>query len=309
MSRHGYRQLMYHAHRLTKIATLASVTVVAAIGVFELSARPLLAQGFSFDQPSSDGDSVDAVTEARHDLRLGFSVRGTMEKVFCTVGQSVKAGDVLMELDHDDIKAQIKSLRKQADSQVALQQAQAQRDQADLEFKRLKSLDTGASPYEVERARLNVTLTSLAMDEATEQQELLALELERLQEMAGRYVLKAPRDGVVDQIIANEGETVEDVNPILRLVDPTVMQVDVMVDTWRTLKLKVGQRAFIQPKIEGMDPIEGKIQHIVVVAEAMSRTRTVRVYFENDEKLPAGVHVLVRFDTQDAVAMAEPAND
>ena len=130
---------------------------------------------------------LQAVIEAK--------VSGRITRLPVTVGQSVKQGDVLVELATQEIQAR-------------LDQANAAFRQAELDFNRVSNLhkQTAATQAELDaaQARYNVAKAAVAEAEA----------------MSGYARIVAPFDGVVARKLADEGDLAMPGKPLLELEGP-----------------------------------------------------------------------------------------
>lgn len=256
------------------------------------------------------GDEVDAMTRARHDLKLGFTVGGKVLKVHVKPGDKVKAGDVLLELDDKEGVAQIAIWKLRAESTVAVDAAAARLELAKLEEERVRGLvnKQAATPFELTRAEIQTRVETLNVAQAGNDREEAQRQLETYSARHDRSVLRAEIGGTIEQVLVEPGEMVEDLKPVLRLVVTDPLRVDAFVPTGQTLSLKPGDPAWIWPKLIGFEqPIKGVIVHLAQVADASSDTRKVEIEIPNDAGLPAGGQVRVRFTPPTEVAAAENA--
>jgi RND family efflux transporter MFP subunit len=107
------------------------------------------------------GDLVDSTTlvgtvKANRDLDLGFEVTGRVADVLVTENQIVNAGDVLIELNKNDLFAQrTQAIANLNEARSSLEQ---QKQQVLLEEARLEDLLSGSSAEEIKVAERNVEL-------------------------------------------------------------------------------------------------------------------------------------------------------
>lgn len=262
----------------------------------------------------------DAVTQPRYDLKLGFTVPGQLSAVKVKQGDRVKKGDILGELEDSEGEALIKLYEIRSKSDLELKSAQAKLRLAIVEEKRVAYLveNKAGSTFELERAKASAEVAALEADMATRQRLETDEQLKQAASRHARYILKAPIDGVVDQLTVATGENVEANKPVIRLVSTETLWIDAAVPTGQTLKLKIDDKAWVRSKLEGFSkPIVGKIIFLASVADAASDTRPVRIEIANTQNLPAGGHVIVYFSDPDgktadaagtsAVASASPS--
>ena len=241
---------------------------------------------------------IDAVTTARFDLKLGFTVGGKIDKVNVRAGDRVKAGQVLLELEDNEGKSLVELYTTRAKSDVEVRAAAEQLALAKVEEKSLKQAfdRNAANPIELERAQVKVRVQQLELELAERQKVETVQQLQQAVSRHEQYQLKAPTDGVVDLVNVEVGEMVEQLKPVLKLVVKDPLWVDAAVPVGQTLSLKVGGAAWVKSNLPGhQKPIKGKILHMAEVADAASDTRLVRVEIINEQGLPAGGHVTVLF--------------
>ncbi|MBN8534218.1 MAG: efflux RND transporter periplasmic adaptor subunit [Rhizobiales bacterium] len=125
-------------------------------------------------------------TRAYESVSLASKVSGIVEKIRFTEGQSVKAGDVLVELDIAERKADLEAAR------AAIQTARAQREETNQKFERAQQLRRAGAGTEALVADLTLQLrtveTTIAAAEARERSAAARLD---------DYFVRAPFDGRV----------------------------------------------------------------------------------------------------------------
>ena len=251
---------------------------------------------------------ISAVTRARHDLKLSFPVAAVVQEVMCKPGDAVKAGDVLIELEDKEGAALIELYAMRAESDLQIDASVMQKKQAEVERDAMLEIkrQDAATEIEVDRAVLNAEIKAIELDLAKMQKDEAALQLAQAVARHERYVMRAPADGRVEEIVVEKGEAVESLKPVLRLVVADPLRVDAAVPIAKTLDMKVGDTVWVTPKLAGHDkPIAGTIIYMAAVADASSNTRNIRVELPNKGGLPAGLHVQVSFEKPAPLAKAE----
>src|ERR1700732_1461660 len=99
--------------KLRPFAALALLSLLAACGDQATSAtpkaeRPVQIQRVAF-QPEDAGREFVGVVRARHETDLGFRVAGKIMTRTVNVGDRVHAGDVVAQLDPQDLDLQVES--------------------------------------------------------------------------------------------------------------------------------------------------------------------------------------------------------
>lgn len=270
---------------------LAGLAVVAAI--------PLLDSwgGRSLAQPGSPGSGpIDAITRPRHDLELAFTTAGRVAERLVEPGQRVPAGAPLLKLDDSEQSANLELLRVRAQSDIEVNNAEADLRMAQSEEARIRDAHSrdAAAAFEVERAELETLQASLRFELSKQRQLEAQLTLAQAQRRYEALTLSAPIAGVVEQVLVEPGETVEALRPVLRLVATDPLLVEAPAPTAQTLALTPGDSAWVRWRLPG-EPrvVEGRIAHIAAVADPASDTRLVRIEAPNPFGLPAGSQVEV----------------
>jgi membrane fusion protein (multidrug efflux system) len=192
-------------------------------------------------------------------------------------GDSVAAGDLLVELDDRDYKTRVAQARE------AIQAAQARLDLATSEKDRYEKLfQRGVA-------------TKQRLDQAVAEYQSASADLDRIEqslneaETALSYTrISAPVSGLVVERLAEPGETASPGTPILRLYDPTALRVEVPVRESLAVKLHTGDSLDLQiPSVARH--LDGRIAEIVPFAEPGARTLLVKVALPPDENIYAGL--------------------
>lgn len=274
------------------------------------TARVTAACSLALVVTSSALAQVAAVTTARHDLRLAFTVPGRVQSVTVKPGDRVEKGQPLIVLDDRAGEAQIAIYQDRADSTLSVDARQAALEQAQLEERGMLDAyrEDAAGKLELDRKKLEVKIAQLELQKAKDERVQARRQLDAAKVAHESYTLDAPIAGVIEEVVVNVGETVEPLKPVLRLVVTNPLWIDAYAPLEQTLPLAVGGPAWGINTTDvpaahnaGKKAIfEGKIVHIAQVADARSGTRLVRVEVSNTSSVPAGGHVTVYFSRQAA---------
>jgi RND family efflux transporter MFP subunit len=175
------------------------------IGIIVVAA--VLAGAVFFSQMRHQPLKVSGFIEA-DEIRVGSRVGGRVLRVPAVEGQSVKVGDVLIELEPYDLN------EKHAQALAQLEQAKAQQSLAQLTLDRIKPAyeRNAASKEEMDKAtaELDYAKASVAAADAN------ARALER---QIAELVVKAPVEGKVEAVDLQPGDLVAANAPVLSLMD------------------------------------------------------------------------------------------
>jgi membrane fusion protein (multidrug efflux system) len=166
-------------------------------------------------------------------------------------GDAVKAGTIVVKLDDKVIQAE-------------LDKAIATREQAKIDYQRLKKLQKQlASDEEIARA-------STAYDIAVADEKLHKTRLDKT-------AIKAPFDGVITERHYEQGDVVAMHSHIMTMIDPDSLQVTILLaENWIT-QIQVGDRVDIQIDALANSMHPGQIKRIHPTIDASTRKGTVEI--------------------------------
>jgi RND family efflux transporter MFP subunit len=239
--------------------------------------------------------AIKAVTAPSEDLTLSFTRPGRLAKVLVREGQHVKAGDLLVQLDDAVERAQLATLKAQADSTTAIRGAQLQvARRQDILRKVQKAHEEHAAPQrELEDAKNDAAMADLALETAQLQHQQDVGKHQEAELNLQRMRLASPIDGLVERLRARQGESVDALAPVLRLVCLEPLWIDVPAPLALARELREGGPAAVRlPGVAA--PATGRVLRISRVADAASETLEVRVELPNPAARPAGEQVTVQ---------------
>jgi RND family efflux transporter MFP subunit len=162
--------------------------------------------------------------------KLTFGSAGTLDQILVTLGDSVKKGQVLAKLDTVTISSLNQALIQ---AQIAVKTAQMNLDNA-----KTPTLSSGGSSVSAPDP-LNIESKELALQSAQ-------LNLESAQKQLDGSTLIAPFDGLIAAINNLVGDKVSASTIVIRMIDPTQLQVDTLVNEMDIFNVKLGGPATIQ---------------------------------------------------------------
>lgn len=246
------------------------VVVLAACGNHEQVAQParpvLVVRADAAAGPVADGLSAYAgEIRAREETVLSFRVGGKLTRRLVDVGDRVRRGDLLAELDPGDLQLQVESLQAQriaADAQLA----RARADHA-----RLASL---AKEQLVSRSSLDQQTAALRAAEGQARAARAQLDLSRNQ--SGYSQLRAPQDGVIASRQIEAGQVVEAGKSAFTLAVDGGREVAFALPESTIRDFSVGQPVVIELWSAQGQRIPGRIREISPAADAQARTYAAR---------------------------------
>lgn len=258
------------------------------------------------------GEGIEAITRPSKDVTLSFDRPGRIAKVFVKDGNAVKQGQPVVQQDDAAERAKLKQLAAQADNDVRIRAAQAQLDQKEVDYKKVKEAyekTKAASKMEVEHAKLDVMIAQLSLELSRFEHAQDKLRHEEAKILLDKMCLQSPISGRIEQVLVQKGESKDAQEPVIRIVQVDPLWIDVPAPLDRARDLKVGMSAKVRfPGGAGAE-VTGKIIHIASVADAASNTIVVRVEAPNGADRPAGQHVRVSFGEPPAAKDTKTAKE
>ena len=226
---------------------------------------------------------------AQVESRLGFRVAGKIIKRQAELGQRVKAGQVLAQLDAQDYKLATDAAR----AQVAT--ASTSRDLAAADFRRYKELKDQNFISGAELDRREATLKS-AQAQLAQAQSQLAVQGNQ----ANYAVLVADVAGIVTAIEAEPGQVVAAGTPVVRIAADGVRDVVFSVPEDKVAGIKVGAPVKIRLWAQNTE-MTGTVREVAASSDPVTRTYPVKVSVDSREPPPLGATVYVVPETAGGV--------
>ncbi len=235
--------------------------------------------------------------EARYTHKIGPTVAGRVQRVEVQVGDRVQAGQLLGEMDPVDLDDRIaaqEAALKRAEAGVPAAEAQARemvarQSYAEAQASRYETLlQAGSSSEEAvgaKRQELQVTHAGLAASRANLEvahQELARVRADRgvLLRQRANLRLVAPRDGLVAARNADPGTTLVAGQPVVEVIDPTSLWVNVRFDQLRAGGLRAGLPAHAVLRSQAGRAVAGQVLRVEPVADAVTEETLAKVVFD-----------------------------
>jgi len=243
-------------------------------------------------------DNLDVIAEfpgdvhARIESRLGFRVGGKIIARKVDVGTLVKRGQVLMQLDPQDLQL------AQAQANAGLKAAESNRDLASAELKRYREL---REKNFVSQAVLDSKQTAYKAAEASYEQARAAYRNQSNQ--AGYSSLVADADGVVTGVDAEVGQVVAAGSPVVRVARTEEKDVVIGIPEDKVDALQKMADVRVRTWAAPNQIIPGKLRELSPVADPATRTYTARIAIPDsaqDVRLGMTAYVAFASKTPDA---------
>jgi RND family efflux transporter MFP subunit len=216
---------------------------------------------------------------------LSFEIGGQLKAVTLEVGQKIKLGDLLAEIDPLSLRTQVEQ------AGAGVQQAQAQLDNAEADFQRKQELvKRGVTTQAIfDQSRAGLLTARAQLDQARHQLELATHTLDRSR-------LLAPFAGIIARVDVKSFSQVTAGQPIVTLYNDDRFETSFLVPSPTFQSLIVGQAVDI--KVADMPDLslKGEIKELGSKAEQVSAFPVV-VRLENSVTgLNAGMSVEVTIE-------------
>ena len=241
--------------------------------------------------------------EARRAWLIGPTAAGRVLRVLVDVSDSVKAGQLLAEMDPVDLQERLAALsatQARATSAIAAAEAQvkdatARREMAVINERRYQDLrqkdfisPSAAEAKVQELTSADAALSAAQASLAGARQDLTRTRADTaaLAQQRQNVRLVAPADGIVTSRDAEAGSTVVAGQAVLKLADPASLWVKLRLDQGRSSGLAVGLPASIALRSRPTQPLAGKVARMELQSDSVTEERLVQISFD---ALPVGL--------------------
>ena len=228
--------------------------------------------------------ALDAAEEALADLLAGpgLDLQKAQQKAALARTDLDKAEEALLDLVRPS----------QLDVAAAEKMVLVARAKLDDALDELERVLAGPDPLDVALRRAEVVSALTALDSAEE----------ALQDAT----LRAPWDGVVSQVHAEAGQSVNSTTPVLEVLDPSVVEIDGIVDEIDVLLVREGARASVVMDALGGQALEGAVAEVGSVARSQSGVVTYPISIQVG--VPAGLELPEGLSAVATVVLREEAD-
>ena len=228
---------------------------------------------------------------------LAFEISGKISELSLSVGQSVKAGDVLAQLETTSLNLDVES------AVAGLEQAKASNINAEKDFSRKSELqkDGVVSKAELDQSRANVEASRSQLAQAQSK-------LESAQTNLGKTQILAPYNGIINSIEVDPFATVSPGAPIASLYSSAAFEASFSVSFEVVNQLIVGKPVTITLADRTEVQLAGVISELGSRADTVSSFPVVVTLREMTPELKAGmaVSISMEFDIVNGGGFALP---
>lgn len=228
--------------------------------------------------------------EARHTHKIGPIFAGRIQRLEVQVGDQVKAGQVLGEMDPVDLEDRGRSLEAAVRrAEAVLREAEARHAFASTQAQRYDELYASRSVSEELRGTKRQELQIAAAARAVAQAEVVRVRSDRegLGVQQGSLRLVAPVDGLVVAREADPGTTVVAGQAVVEIIDPSSLWMNVRFDQISAAGLRRDLPAQIVLSSRSGQPLKGHVLRVEPKADAVTEETLAKVVFDTQpESLP-----------------------
>ncbi|MBI5589508.1 MAG: efflux RND transporter periplasmic adaptor subunit [Deltaproteobacteria bacterium] len=235
--------------------------------------------------------------EARYTYKIGPTVAGRVKRVDVQVGDRVRSGQLLGEMDPVDFDDRIASLgaalkRSEAAAltvKAQIQEAAARKTYADAQASRYEQLlqtrlvseeMAGARKQERDAAAAGVAAARAGLDAANQASASLRADRDALITQRANLRLIAPVNGLVTARNADPGTTVIAGQPVVEVIDPTSLWINVRFDQLRVSGLSAGLPVYIVLRSRDGRELGGRVLRLEPLADAVTEETLAKVVFD-----------------------------
>ncbi|AWI81505.1 MAG: efflux transporter periplasmic adaptor subunit [Betaproteobacteria bacterium HGW-Betaproteobacteria-13] len=222
--------------------------------------------------------------ETRYTYKIGPTFAGRIKSLDVHVGDQVKAGQLLGEMDPVDLDDRVRSQGSALKSaQAALREAQARQSYAETQAHRYERLRTlrSASEELASTKRQELQIAEAALSAAREELGRARANREGLVAQRSNLRLIAPVDGIVATRDADPGTTIVAGQSVVEVIDPTSFWVSVRFDQVSASGLAGGLPAHIVLRSRSGTMLEGHVLRVEPRADAVTEEILAKVIFNS----------------------------
>lgn len=244
--------------------------------------------------------SFECLIQPNQIVEMRSPAAGLISKIHVQRGDSVKAGQVLVELESsvETSAAQMAKFRAAMAGRIAA--ATERLEYASVKLGRAQEMQkqnfVPAQARDDAQAEMRVAQADL--DDARENQQLARLDYQHALDLLNLRTLRSPFNGVVMDRMLNPGELTQygsETKPIMKLAETDPLRVEVVLPVEYYRKLALGMKGEVTPEVLG-GRYTATIKVIDHVFDAASGTFGVRLELPNRQRvLPGGMRCQVEF--------------
>ena len=228
--------------------------------------------------------------EARYTYKIGPTVAGRVQRLDVHVGDQVKAGQVLGEMDPVDLDDRIRSQESTFKrAEAAVREAKARQVYAQTQARRYQQLFVVRSTSEeiVTTKQQELQIAEAVLSAAHEDVARTRSDWGALVAQRSNLHLIAPVNGVVTMRDTDPGTTIVTGQTVVEVIDPKSLWINVRFDQISASGLAAGLPARIVLRSRNGQTLNGRVLRVEPKADAVTEEMLAKVIFDTQlESLP-----------------------
>lgn len=229
--------------------------------------------------------------EARYRYKVGPTVPGRVKTLHVDISEQVTKGQLLGVMDPVDLEQRMQAQQSALmRSKAQLAEAQSRYQFASNQFERYQKLLASDSISEEQFALKEQEFRVAEAGFAAAKQELLRQEAEQEAMKAQQHNLEliSPVDGFIVSRAAEPGTTVVAGQPVLEIINPSDIWLNVRFDQIHATGLNSGLKAHIKLRSKSNQELLGEIYRVEPIADAVTEEFLAKITFDDlPEPLPS----------------------
>jgi RND family efflux transporter MFP subunit len=221
--------------------------------------------------------------EARYTYKIGPTLTGRVKRLDVQVGDQVKAGQLLGEMEPVDLDERMRSQQAAAKrAEAVLREAEARRRYAQSQAQRFEKLYAKRMTSEeiISTKRQELQIADAVLSAAREDLARATSDYQALVAQRRNLRLIAPTHGVVAARNADPGTTVVAGQSVVELIDPDSLWINTRFDQISASKLEAGLPASIVLRSRNGQALDGRVLRVEPMADAVTEEILAKVAFE-----------------------------
>lgn len=304
------------------IAAAAGLVIVLGLGYWLLFYKPSVPVIEVKPRQVQGQVKGPGTVQSRVPVTVSTKITGIVEKLYADQGDRVTKGQLLAELDAQELKARLaaaRAARHRAERELGRTQADAAKAQANLTLAQSnyrRDLEVFKPGY-ISEAAMDTTRAQLRLAESEQAAAQAQVAAQAAQMAQAESEVKAseanlaytrifaPMDGLITVRKAEVGDTVSPGAPIFQMVDLDTVWVAAWIDASQIAQLREGQKADI--RLRSGRRYQGRVARLNKEADTVTRELEVNVDFDqNPEPLVIGEEAEVTIFTGVHKALSAP---
>lgn len=221
--------------------------------------------------------------QVRYTYKIGPTTPGRLRQLDVHVGEHVRAGQVLGQMDPVDLDDRIRAQQAaSASGEAAVGQAQAKQAYAQAQAERYRQLRAAqvvsAEAYATKRQDLEVTTAALQAARADLDHQ--RADLQALRAQRANLNLVSPVDGLVATRDVDPGSTLVAGQTVVEIIDPASIWVDARFDQINAAGLSAGRPVRIALRSRQGQSLGGRVLRVDPLADAVTEETSAKIVFD-----------------------------